>query len=230
MTEKEEMEEIPYAMALGCLVYVMVSTRPDIAHALSIFSRFMSNPGINHWRALKWLLRYLRGTSDIGLTYKRVSEKVTLKGYIDVDYASSKDTRRSTTSYVFQTNGDCISWKSQLQSVVALSTTEAEFMATTEAFKEAIWLQGILKELKLLVGKARVYSDSQSSVHLCKNPVYHEKTKHIDIDRLFWIREKIEEVIELEKVKSKENLADIGTKVLPVSKFKHCLDLLNLSC
>ncbi|XP_060962123.1 secreted RxLR effector protein 161-like [Cannabis sativa] len=228
--EKEEMEEIPYAMALGCLMYVMVSTRPDIAHDLSILSRFMSNPGINHWRALKWLLRYLRGTSDIGLTYKRVSEKVTLKGYVDVDCASSKDTRRSTTSYVFQTNGDCISWNSQLQSVVALSATEAEFMATTEAFKEAIWLQGILKELKLLVGKARVYSDSQSSIHLCKNPVYHEKTKQIDI-RLFWIREKIEEeVIELEKVKSEENPADIGTNVLPVSKFKRCLDLLNLSC
>ncbi|XP_060964841.1 secreted RxLR effector protein 161-like [Cannabis sativa] len=88
--------------------------------------------------ALKWLLRYLRGTSDIGLTYKRVSEKVTLKGYVDADYASSKDTRRSTTSYVFQTNGDCISWKLQLQFIVALSTTEAEFMATTKAFKEAI--------------------------------------------------------------------------------------------
>ncbi|XP_060971046.1 secreted RxLR effector protein 161-like [Cannabis sativa] len=102
------MEEIPYAMVLECFMYVMVSTRPDIAHALSILSRFMSNPGINHWRAL-WLLRYLRGTSNIGLTYKRIIEKVTLKGYVDADYASSKDTRRSTTSYVFQTNGDCIS-------------------------------------------------------------------------------------------------------------------------
>ncbi|XP_060959128.1 secreted RxLR effector protein 161-like [Cannabis sativa] len=189
--EKEEMEEILYAMALGCLMYVMVSTRPDITHAFSILSRFMSNPGINHWRELKWLLRYLRGTSDIGFTYKRISEKVTLKGYVDAYYASSKDTRRSTTSYVFQTNGDCISWKSQLQSVVALSTTKVEFMVTTKAFKEAIWLQRILKELKLLVEKARVHSDSQSSIHLCKNPVYHEKTKHNDI-QFFWIREKIE--------------------------------------
>ncbi|XP_060973987.1 secreted RxLR effector protein 161-like [Cannabis sativa] len=166
--KKEEMEELSYAMALGCLMHVMVSTRPDIAHALSILSRFMSNPGINYWRALKWLLRYLRGTLDIGLTYKRVLEKVTLKGYVDDDYTSSKDTRRSTTSYVFQ-----------------------------------------LMEI---------------------NPVYHEKTKHIDI-RLFWIREKIEEeVIELEKEKSEENPTDIGTKVLPVSKLKHCLDLLNLIC
>ncbi|XP_062081168.1 secreted RxLR effector protein 161-like [Humulus lupulus] len=223
------MAKVPYAMALGCLMYIMVSTRPDIAHDLSILSRFMSNPGLEHWNALKWLLRYLKGTTEIGLRYRQMDQKVTLEGFVDADYAASKDTRRSTTSYVFTTNGDCICWKSQQQSVVSLSTTEAEFMATTEAFKEAIWLQGILKELKLLKGKVTVYSDSQSSIHLCKNPVYHEKTKHIDI-RLFWIREKIEEeVVELEKVKTEENPADIGTKVLSVGKFRHCLDLLNLS-
>ncbi|XP_062103053.1 secreted RxLR effector protein 161-like [Humulus lupulus] len=123
--EKEYMKEVPYAMALGCLMHIMVSTGPDIAHTLSILTRFMSNPGMEHWNALKWLLRYLRGTSDYGLTYYKKSEKVTLKGYVDVDYPSSRDTRRSTTSYVFLTNEDCISWKSQLQSVVALSTTEA---------------------------------------------------------------------------------------------------------
>ncbi|XP_062118964.1 secreted RxLR effector protein 161-like [Humulus lupulus] len=170
------MEKVPYAMALGCLMYIMVSTRPDIAHALSILSRFMSNPGLEHWNALKWLLRYLKGTTEIGLRYRQMDQKVTLEEFVDADYATSKDTRRSTTSHVFTTNGDCICWKSQVQSVVSLSTTEAKFMATTEAFKEAIWLQGILKELKLLKGKATVYLDSQSSIHLCKNPVSHEKT------------------------------------------------------
>ena len=151
-----------------------------------------------------------------------------LKGFVDADYASNRDTRRSTTAYMFMTSQNCISWKAQLQSVVALSTTEAEFMATTEAFKEALWLQGILQELKQIKGRVTVYSDSQSSIHLCKNPVYHEKSKHIDI-RLYWIREKIEEgVIKLEKVRSEDNPADAGTKVLTVSKFRHCLDLLNL--
>uniref|UniRef100_A0A803NIM8 Retrovirus-related Pol polyprotein from transposon TNT 1-94 n=1 Tax=Cannabis sativa TaxID=3483 RepID=A0A803NIM8_CANSA len=144
----------------GCLMYVMVSTRPDIAHALSILSRFISNPMINHWRALKWLLRYLSGTSDIGLTYKRIFEKITLKVYVNVDYESSKDTGRSTISYEFQTNGDCIRWKSYLQSIVALSTIEDEFMVNIEAFKEEIWLQEILKELKLLDGKVRPIFES----------------------------------------------------------------------
>ncbi|XP_062085387.1 secreted RxLR effector protein 161-like [Humulus lupulus] len=226
--ETKEMEKVPYAMALGCLMYIMVSTRPDIAHVLSILSNFMSNPGLEHWNALKWLLRYLKGTTEMGLRYKQMDQKVTLEGFVDADYAASKDTRRSTISYVFITNGDCICWKSQLQSVVSLSTTEAEFMATTEAFKEAIWLQGMLQELKMMKGKAKIYSNSQSSIHLCKNPVYHEKSKHIDI-RLFWIREKIEEdVISLDKIGTEDNPVDIGTKVLPVNKFKHCLNLLNL--
>ncbi|XP_062120186.1 secreted RxLR effector protein 161-like [Humulus lupulus] len=217
------MAKVPYVMALGCLMYIMVSTRLDIAHALSILSRLMSNPGLQHWNALKWLLRYLKGTTEMGHKYKQMDQKVTLEGFVDAYYAASKDTRRSTTSYVFTTNGDCICWKSQLQSVVSLSTTEADFLATTEAFKEAIWLQGMLQELKMMIGKAKIYS-----IHLCKNPVYHEKSKHIDI-RLFWIREKIEEdVISLDKIGTEDNPADIGTKMLLVKKFKHCFNLLSL--
>ena len=229
--ERREMEKVPYAVAVGCLMYIMVSTRPDIAHSLSVLSRYMSNPGLEHWNTLKWLMRYLKGTSKYGLIYQRDPGKVVLNGYVDADYASNKDNRRSTTAYVFVLNKSCISWKSQQQQVVALSTTESEFMATTEAFKEAIWIQGILQELKLLKGKGTIYSDSQSSIHLCKNPVYHEKSKHIDI-RLYWIREKIEErVLELEKVHTSENPADMGTKVLTFSKLNHCLNLLNIgSC
>ena len=101
-------------------------------------------------------------------------------------------------------------------------------MATTEAFKEAVWLKGLLKELDFMKDKATIFSDSQSAIHLSKNPVYHERSKHIDI-RMFWIRDKIESgEIELEKVPSEENPADAGTKVLPISRFKHCLDLLNI--
>ncbi|XP_062088733.1 secreted RxLR effector protein 161-like [Humulus lupulus] len=99
----------------------------------------------------------------MGLRYKQVDDKVTLEGFEDANYATSKDTRKSTTSYVFTTNRDCICWKSQLQSVVSLSTTEVEFMATTEAFKESIWLQGVLHELKMMKEKANIFLDSQSS-------------------------------------------------------------------
>ena len=224
----EEMKTIPYAMALGCLMYIMVSTRPDLAHSLSILSKFMANSGMEHWKALKWLLRYLKGTWDHGLVYEKTKQEVHLTGFVDADYASNKDNRRSTTAYMFMLNDSCICWKAQLQSVVALSTTEAEFMATTEAFKEAVWLQGILQELRQMRDKTTIFSDSQSSIHLCKNPVYHEKSKHIDI-RLYWIREKIEEgTIKLEVISTDDNPADMGTKVLSVSKFRHCHNLLNL--
>ncbi|XP_062104486.1 secreted RxLR effector protein 161-like [Humulus lupulus] len=225
---KRKMEEIPYAKAIGSVMYAMISTRPDIAYVVSTLSRFMSNPGEDHWKGLKWLLRYLKTTSDYGLKFEKGGDDLKLEGYVDADYASNRDTRKSMTSYCFMLNTCCINWKSQQQHVVALSTTEAEFMAVTEAFKEATWIKGILQEISMLKGRVYVFSDSQSAIHLSKNPVYHERSKHIDI-RMFWIRDNIEAgEINLEKVPTEENPADAGTKVLSVSKFNHCLDWLNL--
>ncbi|KAL2492629.1 cysteine-rich RLK (RECEPTOR-like protein kinase) 8 [Abeliophyllum distichum] len=119
----------------------------DVAHSISVLSRYMSNPGPSHWEALKWLLRYLKGSSNVGLTFKHSSEGIKLKGYVDADNAIDRDNRKSVTSYVFTICDTCISWKSQLQHIVALSTTESEYVAITEAVKEALWLKGILKEL-----------------------------------------------------------------------------------
>ncbi|KAL0345495.1 UNVERIFIED_CONTAM: Retrovirus-related Pol polyprotein from transposon TNT 1-94 [Sesamum radiatum] len=162
-------------------MYLMVSTRPDIAYAVSCLSRFMSNVGLPHWEALKWLLRYLNGSMDIGIKFSKLSDNVKLVGYVDSNYANDRDSRRSTTSYVFTLCGACISWKSQLQNIVALPTTEAEYIATTEALKEAIWLKGLLDEIGFLKHKVTVFSDSQSSIQLCKNPIFHDRTKHIDV-------------------------------------------------
>ena len=226
--ERKKMENVPYAEAIGSVMYTMISTRPDIAYAVSVLSRYMSEPGEEHWKGIKWLLRYLKGTSNLGLGFNKLGSTIELEGYVDADYASNRDTRKSITSYCFLLNGCCISWKVQLQHVVALSTTEAEFMATTEAFKEAVWIKGILSEIQMLSRRVTVFSDSQSAIHLSKNPVYHERSKHIDI-RLFWIRNKIEEgEVNLEKIPSEDNPADAGTKVLTVSKFQHCLDSLNM--
>ncbi|KAL0322888.1 UNVERIFIED_CONTAM: Retrovirus-related Pol polyprotein from transposon TNT 1-94 [Sesamum angustifolium] len=136
------MKKIPYSNAIGSVMYLMVSTRPDIAYAVSCLSRFMSNPGTIHWEALKWLFRYLNGSNNSGIKFSKCSEGIKLIGYVDSNYANDRDSRRSTTSYVFTLCGACISWKSQLQNIVALSTTEAEYIAITEAFKEAIWLEG----------------------------------------------------------------------------------------
>ncbi|KAL0435944.1 UNVERIFIED_CONTAM: Retrovirus-related Pol polyprotein from transposon TNT 1-94 [Sesamum radiatum] len=140
-SEKKKMNKIPYSNAIGSVMYLMVSTRPDIAYAVSCLSRYMSNPGAPHWEALKWLLRYLKGSMNTGIKFSKCPKGVNLLGYVDSNYANDKDSRKSTTSYVFTLCGACISWKSQLQNIVALSTTEAEYIATTEAFKEAIWLE-----------------------------------------------------------------------------------------
>ena len=147
---------------------------------------------------------------------------------MDSDFAGDKDTRRSTTAYFFTVCGNCVSWKSQLQPVVALSTTEAEYIAATEAIKEGVWIQGMLRELGIYNGIATVYTDSQSALHLCKNPVFHERTKHVEV-KYHFIREKVTQgEMKVEKVPTEDNLADMGTKVVSLGKFKHCLDLLGV--
>ncbi|XP_031258371.1 secreted RxLR effector protein 161-like [Pistacia vera] len=183
------MENIPYTNVIGSTMYVMISTRPDLAFAISLLSRYMSNPGIEHWVALEWLLRYINSSVHVGLDYCKRNIALDLVGYVDSDFAGDRDTRKSTTAYYFTLGGNYVSWKSQLQPLVALSTTEAEYMAVTNTFKEANWLQGILKEANLLEGLVTVYSDSQSVIHLCKNPVYHERTKHVDV-RFHFVRDR----------------------------------------
>jgi len=117
----------------------MVCTRPDISQVVSLVSRYMHDPNKGHWQAVKWILRYILGTIDMGLMFvKNVSCKQLCVGYVDSDYAGDLDKRRSSTGYVFTLAGGPVSWRSTLQSTVALSTTEAEYMAVTEAIKEAI--------------------------------------------------------------------------------------------
>ena len=180
------MKKVPYSSALGSVMYNMICTRPDLSHSISNLSRYMANPGREHRETLKWLLRYIKSTINEGLIYRYIKstinegmiyrgskEAVELIGYVDVDYVGDKDKRRSTTAYVFTLCGCCISWKSQLQPVVALSTTEVEYIAATEAAKEVIWLKGLLTELQILKQDVNLYLDSQSAIHLCKNPVFH---------------------------------------------------------
>ncbi|KAL7150257.1 hypothetical protein ABFS83_05G099600 [Erythranthe nasuta] len=210
-TEPEmcDMRSVPYANEIGSIMYLMVSTRPDIAYVVSCLSRYMANPGMPHWEAVKWLMRYLRGSVRTGIGF-------------------SKYNRKSTTSYVFTLCGSCISWKSQLQNIVALSTTEAEYNAATEAVKESLWLKGLLSEIGFLKGKVVVFSDSQSGIQLCKNPVFHDRTKHIEI-KYHFIRKVVGKgEIDLEKIPSEFNPVDMGTKCLPVEKLRSCLRILNI--
>ncbi|CAM6087063.1 unnamed protein product [Calypogeia fissa] len=227
-SERIAMQSVPYDSVVGSLMYAMTCTRPDIAHTISIVSRFMANPGKLHWEAMKWVLRYLRGTLDYGILFDgRTNSTLELGGYVDSDYVGNLDNGKSTTGHVFMLGGGCTSWKSVNQSCVALSTTEAKHMAACEATKELIWLQRLVHDLGLSQKRPELLCDSQSALHLAKNPVFHARTKHIDI-RYHFIREALEKKqIFLEKVASEDNAADMLTKVLPSGGYLHCVDLLN---
>ncbi|GAB2294239.1 hypothetical protein Dimus_038287 [Dionaea muscipula] len=227
-SEKLKMENIPYLNAIGSVMFSMISTRPDLSFSISLLSRYMSNPGIDHWVALKWLLRYLNSSISVGLLFGKWTNSLDLAAFVDSDYAGDRDSRKSTTSYVVTLAGNCISWKSQLQPLVALSSTEAEYIAITDCFKEAIWIQGLLKEISVLDRNCTVYTDSQSALHLCKNPVHHERTKHVDV-RFHFVRDIIAAgTLDISKVPTEDNPADMGTKIVTYGKFRHCLELLHI--
>ncbi|UYV60538.1 K02A2.6-like [Cordylochernes scorpioides] len=145
--EIEEMNKIPYRQTIGSLMYLMTGTRPDIAYAVSRVSQFMNNPGPSHWTAVKKIFGYLKATKNIGICFGGSSCTTSLIGFSDADFAGDLDTRKSTTGYVFMLNNGPISWCSQKQNCVSLSTTESEYIAASKATKEAIWLRQLLREL-----------------------------------------------------------------------------------
>ena len=168
------MSHVSYASAVESIMYVMVYTRLDISHAVSVVSRCMDRLGKIYWQAVKWILQYLRGTSHVDLLYDKIIDIYgEIVGYVDSDYAGDLDKRRSLTGYVFTLCGNVISWKATLQSTVALSTTKIEYMTATEAVKEAIWFKSLVGNLDLQQELIVVYCDSQSVIHLTKNQMFH---------------------------------------------------------
>ncbi len=229
-------DETEFRRMIGSLIYLMISTRPDISYSVGVLSRFMQAPKELHLRYLKRLLRYVKTTIEYSLVYT-TSDKVkkTLIGYTDSDYASDVTDRKSTSGYIFK-YGDCtISWNSCKQKIVSLSSTEAEYIGLTNAAKEAIWYSQMLKELKKFCKKIEVfcddiilYCDNKSTICLAKNPEYHSRSKHIDI-RHHFIREKIEEgQLRIDYESTEEMCADMLTKGLPKIKHYKCMRLINL--
>ncbi|KAK0605571.1 hypothetical protein LWI29_028241 [Acer saccharum] len=218
--ERMELSRVPYASVVGSLMFAMICTRPDIAQAVGAVSRHMANPGIDHWNAVKRILRYIRGTSDAALCYG--GSEFTVRGYVDSDFAGDLDKRKSTTGYVFTIAGGAVSWISKLQTVVALSTTEAEYMAATQACKEAIWIKRLMEELGHKQEKIILFCDSQSALHIARNPAFHSRTKHIGVQYHF-VREVVEDgSVDMQKIHTKENLADVMTKPINTDKFIWC--------
>jgi len=221
--EKEDMQHIPYREALGALMFVHQGTRPDIASALTSLGRFSANPGRAHWTALKRVFRYLKGTKNYKLLYSSKGN-ANLIGYSDADWAGDVDTRRSTTGYAFVLQGGAISWCSKKQSTVALSTTEAEYLAIGAACQETIWLRSLLRELdpSAIAEPTILYSDNQSAIKLSENNAYRARSKHIDT-RHHFVRQQVKEgTIKLVHLNSREMTADCLTKGVFSEKLKLC--------
>jgi hypothetical protein len=173
------MSKVPYPSAVGILVYVMVCTRPGIVHPVGVVNRYMNNPGKEHWEKVKWIPGYLRGIATHALCFG--GSDIVLQGYVDSDMAGDKNSRRSTTGYVFTIGGTILSWILKLQKFFSLSTTEAEYVVATEASEEMIWLQRFMEELGKKQENSRLYCDSESAIHLAKNSTFHSKTKHTQL-------------------------------------------------
>ncbi|KAK8685867.1 hypothetical protein V6N13_124900 [Hibiscus sabdariffa] len=164
------MSQIPYASAIGSIMYVMICTRPDLSYALSMTSRYQANPGEGHWIAVKNILKYLRRTKDVFLLYGG-EEKLGIKGYSDVSFQTDKDYSRSESGFVFYLNGGAVSWKSSKQDIVADSTTEAEYFAANEAAKEAVWVKKFISELGVVPSISdaiELYCDNNGAIAQAK--------------------------------------------------------------
>ncbi len=215
--ERNEMSRVPYANAVGSLMYAVMCTRPDICFAVGLVSRYQSNPGPAHWRAVKRIFRYLRGTSDFVLCYGAADLR--LRGFCDADWAGDIDERRSTSGYVFILGGGAVSWCSKKQSCIALSTMEAEYVACSAAVQEAVWLRRFLRRLEISASAGdpvQIRSDSMAALQYAKDPKYHGRTKHIDI-RYHYIRDMVKQgEVTLQHIPTSRMVADPLTK--PVAR------------
>nr|MCH9869351.1 hypothetical protein [Serratia marcescens] len=207
-----------YRRLVGRLIYLTV-TRPDIAYAVSRVSQFMQSPTTTHWEAVIHIIRYLKKAPGRGLHFTP-GESLTLQGYSDADWAGSVDDRRSTSGYLIFFAGNPISWKSKKQTTVARSSAEAEYRAMAHLVSEVLWLRALLRDLGVHINSPTpLLCDNQAAIHIAENPVFHEKTKHIEVDCHFVQNELERKVISFSHVTSSSQLADVLTKALPPKTF-----------
>lgn len=220
----QEIVEVPYQRLIGSLMYLAVLTRPDIVFSVSYFSQFNRSHNETQWKCLKRILRYLKGSKSLCLSFsKKDAEPI---GFVDADWGNNPIDRKSYTGFVFKFCGSVISWESNKQKTVALSSTEAEYMAISEAAKEAIYLKNLLEELTGTELCITLFNDNQSALNLSANHTYHKRSKHIDIKHHF-IREVVSnKQVVLKYLPTNEMPADLLTKGLAADKHYNFLDML----
>jgi len=223
--ELSHQDKSQYRVIVGSLLYLACWTRPDIAFAVSELSRFVSDPGTVHMQAAKRVLRYLKGTKELGLKFTRPADGSLnlLWGYVDSDWAGCVDTRKSTTGYVLMLNGAVVAWKSKRQNVVALSSAEAEFMAASSLVQEVIYIRRLLTNLGFPQDLAtEVGEDNRTCIAWSEGSVGglgSDRAKHIDL-RVHFVHDAVKDkIVSLHNVKSEHNVADIMTKALPEPAF-----------
>lgn len=219
----------PYRELIGCLTYATVTTRPDLCAATGYFSRFQSCFDERHFNHAKHILRYIRGTVDLKLVYEKQQSAETLVGYSDSDWGGDRNDGKSTSGYVFKLFGNTVSWGSRKQTTVSLSSTEAEYIALTEAICELKWIKKLLVELNIdCKGPVVIYEDNQSCIKIIDEPKERKRMKHLDI-KYHFIREVIaNNEVELQYKSTDEQVADIMTKGLGKNMFMKHRKNLNL--
>ncbi|KAG7598707.1 Zinc finger CCHC-type superfamily [Arabidopsis suecica] len=225
----EKVDETMFKQLVGSLMYLTV-TRPDLMYGVCLISRFMANPKMSHWLAAKRILRYLKGTIELGILYRKgESSSPKLIAFTDSDYAGDLDDRRSTTGCVFLMASGAISWASKKQPVVALSTTEAEYIAAAFCACQCVWLRRVLETIGAGEKSATVIQcDNSSTIQLSKHPVLHGKSKHIEV-RFHYLRELVNgETVKLEYCATENQVADIFTKPLKLEQFEKLRAMLGM--
>ena len=227
----EPVDKTRYQAIIRSITYAVTATRPDLAQALGSVNQFASNPSKEHWIAVKRVLRYIQGTLNHRILYDGQKEKsIQLEGYVDADWGSNPNGRKSQSGYSFFICGGIISWASKKQPIIALSSTEAEYIAANLALQEAIWLRSLLSDLGFVQKQpTSINEDNQSAIALCKNPKFHSRTKHFDIKYRFIREKRKDSAITLKYCATEHMIADAMTKALGKIKFQRFKDLMGVS-
>jgi hypothetical protein len=229
--EKDDMKAVPYHEALGKLLYLSIATRPDILYAVGVLCRFSENPGREHWSAIKWVIRYLKGTRDFKLTYgpERATEDPFVT-YSDADLGGNVDNSRSTAGFVISVGGGAVLWSSRLQRHTSLSSTESEYTTASATGCEIIWMREFLDEIGYDISAPSIlFVDNNSAVQVAKNPEHQSTMKHVNRS-YHWIREKVTDgEIKVVHIPGADNPADIFTKPLGHVKFTRFREMLGLA-
>ncbi|GKB46392.1 hypothetical protein Tco_0897145 [Tanacetum coccineum] len=217
----EDVDEHLYRSMIGSLMY-LTSSRPDIMFVVCACARFQVNPKVSHLHAVKRIFRYLKGQPKLGLWYPKDSP-FDLVAYTDSDYAGASLDRKSTTGGCQFLGCRLISWQCKKQTVVANSTTEAEYIAASNCCGQVLWIQNQLLDYGYNFMQTKIHIDNESTICIVKNPVFHSKTKHIEI-RHHFIRDSNEKkLIQMIKIHTDQNVADLLTKAFDVSRFQYLI-------